>query len=81
MSTEANSSPPRSATAIRALAAPAYAMAQTAVIPGTRGMAQSPHASTGVRSAGSRSFSPYPIVRTWHHRPGRGSVRPDKETR
>jgi hypothetical protein len=81
MSTEANSSPPRSATTIRALAAPAYAMAQTPVIPGTRGMAQSLQASTGVRSAGSRRFSRYPIVRTWHHRPGRGSVRPDKETR
>jgi hypothetical protein len=81
MSTEANSSPPRSATAIRALAAPAYAMAQTAVIPGTRGMAQSLHASTGVRSAGSRRLSHFPIVRTWRHRPGRGPAHPDKETR
>ena len=52
MSTEANSSPPRSATAIRALAAPAYAMAQTPVIPGTRGMAQSLQAGAGVRPAG-----------------------------
>jgi hypothetical protein len=81
MSTEANSPPPRSATAIRALPAPAYAMAQTAVIPGTRGMAQSLHASTGVRSAGSRRFSHFPIVRTWRQRPGRGPARPDKETR
>jgi FMN-dependent NADH-azoreductase len=30
--------------------------------------------------AGPRRLSPSPIVRTWHHRPGRGSVRPDKET-
>ena len=35
-------------------------------------------AAAGVRSAGSRRFSPSLIVRTWHHRPGRGSVRPDK---
>jgi hypothetical protein len=79
MSTEANSSPPRGATATP-LAAPAYAMAQTAVIPGTRGMAQSLQASTGVRSAGSRRLSPYPISRPWQHRPGRGPARPDKET-
>jgi hypothetical protein len=78
MNTEAKS-PPRGATAIPALASPAYALAQTAVIPDMRGMAQL-HASTGVRSAGSRRFSPYPIVRTWQHRPGRGPVRPDKET-
>jgi hypothetical protein len=37
-------------------------------------------AAAGVRSAGSRRLSPSLIVRTWHHRPGRGSVRPDKET-
>jgi hypothetical protein len=80
MSTEAKCSPPRGATAIPALAAPAYALAQTAVIPGMRGMAQSLHASTGARSAGSRRFSPYPIVRTWRHRPGRGPARPAKET-
>jgi hypothetical protein len=34
----------------------------------------------GVRPAGSRRLSPSLIVRTWHPRPGRGSVRPDKET-
>ena len=81
MSTEANSSPPRSATAILALAAPAYALAHADAIPGMRGMAQPLHASTGVRSAGSRRFSRYLIVRTWQHCPGRGPVRPDKETR
>jgi hypothetical protein len=80
MSTEANSSPPRSATAIPALAAPAHALAQTAVMPGMRGMAQSLHASTDARSGGSRSLSRYPIVRTRQHRPGRGPARPDKET-
>jgi hypothetical protein len=80
MSTEAESSPSRGATAILALAALAFALAQTAVIPGMRGMARSPHTSTGVRSAGSRRFSPSRIFRTWHHRPGRGSVCPDKET-
>jgi hypothetical protein len=37
-------------------------------------------APSGVRPAGSRRFSPSLIFRTWHHRPGRGSVRPDKET-
>ena len=37
MSTQAKSSPPQGATAIPALAAPAYALAQTAVIPGMRG--------------------------------------------
>jgi hypothetical protein len=81
MSTEAKSSPPRGATTIPALTAPACALAQTVVIPGMRGMAQSVHASTDVRSAGSRRFSPYPIVRTRQHRPGRGPARPDKETR
>jgi hypothetical protein len=74
MSTEAESSPPRGAAAIVALAAPAYALAQTAVIPGMRDMAQSLHTSTGVRSAGSRRFPPSLIFRTWHHRPGRGAA-------
>jgi hypothetical protein len=32
------------------------------------------------RAAGSRRLSPSLIVRAWHHRPGRGSARPDKET-
>jgi hypothetical protein len=32
------------------------------------------------RAAGSRRVSSSLIVRTRHHRPGRGSVRPDKET-
>lgn len=77
MTTEAKSPPPPGATAIPALAAPACALAQTTVIPG---MAQSPHAGTGVRPAGSRRLSPSLIVRTWHHRPGRGSGCPDKET-
>jgi hypothetical protein len=81
MSTEAKRPPPRGATAVPALAALSCAPAQTAVIPGMRGMAQSLHTSTGVRSAGSRRFSPSLIARTWHHRPGRGLVRPDKETR
>jgi hypothetical protein len=80
MSTEANSSPPRSATALPAPAALACALAQAAVIPGMRGTAQSPHASAGVRSAGSRRFSLSLIVRTRQHRPGRGPVDPDKET-
>ena len=37
-------------------------------------------APSGVRPAGSRRFSLSVIVRTWHHRPRRGSVRSDKET-
>jgi hypothetical protein len=37
-------------------------------------------AAAGVRQAGPRRFSPSLIVRAWHHRPGRGSARPDKET-
>jgi hypothetical protein len=49
-------------------------------IPGMRGMAQSLHTSTGVRSAGSRRFSPSLTVRTRHHRAGRGSACSDKET-
>jgi hypothetical protein len=80
MNTEAKSSPPPGAAAILAPAAPAFALAQTAVIPGMRGMAQSLHASTGVRPPGSRRFSPSLIVRGWHARPGRGSARPGKET-
>jgi hypothetical protein len=46
MSTEAKSSPQPGAMAILALAALAFALAQTAVIPGMRGMAQSLHTST-----------------------------------
>ena len=80
MSTQAKSSPPRGATAIPALAALSCAPAQAAVIPGVRGMAQSLHASTGVRPSGPRRFSLSPISRTRHRRPGRGPVRPDKET-
>jgi hypothetical protein len=80
MSTEAKSSPPPGAAAILTRAVPACALAQTAVIPGMRGMARSPHTGTGVRPAGSRRLSPSLIVRTWHHRPGRGSACPDKET-
>jgi hypothetical protein len=37
-------------------------------------------AAADVRPAGPRRLPPSLIVRTWHHRPGRGSVRPDKET-
>jgi hypothetical protein len=37
-------------------------------------------AAAGVRPAGPRRLSPSLIVRTRHHRPGRGSARPDKET-
>ena len=37
-------------------------------------------AAAGVRSAGPRRLSSALIVRAWHFRPGRGSVRPDKET-
>ncbi len=80
MSTEAKSSPPPGAAAILARAAPACALAQTAVIPGIRGMARSPHTGTGVRPAGSRRLSPSLIVRTRHPRPGRGPACPDKET-
>jgi len=80
MSTEAKSPPPPGAAAILAPAALACALAQTAVIPAMRGMARSPHTSTGVRPARSRRSSPSLIVRTWHHRPGRGPACPDKET-
>jgi len=50
--------------------------------PGGRAAGPRPgrEAAAGVRSAGSRRLSPSLIFRTWHHRPGRGSVRPDKET-
>ena len=36
----------------------------------------------GGRGATGRAALLFPslIVRTWHHRPGRGPVRPDKET-
>ena len=37
-------------------------------------------AAAGTRPAGPRRLSPSLIARTWHPRPGRGSVRPDKET-
>jgi len=80
MTAEAESPPPPGAAAIPAPAAPACAPAQTAVIPGMRGTARSPHTGTGVRPARSRRSSPSLIVRTWHHRPGRGPARPDKET-
>jgi hypothetical protein len=50
--------------------------------PGDRaaGPLPSREAAAGVRRAGSRRLSPSPIVRTWHHRPERGPIRPDKET-
>jgi len=53
-----------------------------ATSPGGRAAGRLPgrEAAAGVRSAGSRRFSPSLIVRAWHHRPGRGSVCPDKET-
>ena len=37
-------------------------------------------AAAGARPAGSPRLSPSLIVRTRHHRPGRGSACPDKET-
>ena len=37
-------------------------------------------AAAGERAAGSRRLSPSLILRTWHHRPGRGSGCADKET-
>jgi hypothetical protein len=37
-------------------------------------------AAAGVRPAGPRRLSPSLIVRPRHHRPGRGSACPDKET-
>jgi hypothetical protein len=42
-------------------------------LPGREGAAS-------VRPAGARRFPPSLTVRTWHHRPGRGSACPDKET-
>jgi hypothetical protein len=36
--------------------------------------------AAGVRPAGSWRLSLSLIVRTWHHRPERGPMRPDKET-
>jgi hypothetical protein len=39
-----------------------------------------PARTAGVRPAGSRRFPPSLTVRTWHHRPGRKSACPDKET-
>ena len=80
MTTEAKSPPPPGAAAIPARAAPACALAQTAVISAIRGRARSPNTSTGVRPARSRRLSPSLIVRTRHHRPERGPACPDKET-
>jgi hypothetical protein len=68
MTIEAKSPPPPGVAAVPAQAAPACAPAQAAVIPAMRGMAR------------SRRFSPSLIVRTRHHRPERGPIRPDKET-
>jgi hypothetical protein len=48
--------------------------------PGDRATGPLREAAAGVRPAGSRRFPPSLMVRTWHHRPGRGSARPDKET-
>jgi hypothetical protein len=50
--------------------------------PGGRAAGPLPGRETaaGERSAGSRRLSPSLIFRTRHNRPGRGSVRPDKET-
>jgi hypothetical protein len=36
--------------------------------------------AAGARPAGPRFLSSSLIARTWHHRPGRGSVPSDKET-
>ncbi|HEY6790954.1 MAG TPA: hypothetical protein VI365_26965, partial [Trebonia sp.] len=69
-------SPPRGATAILALAALSCAPAQSAVVPGMRGMARPLHARTAVRPSGLRRFSPFLISHTRHHRPGRGPVHP-----
>jgi hypothetical protein len=80
MSTDAKSPSPPGATAIPALAALSCAPAQTPVILGMRGMAQSLHSGPGARPSGSPRFSPSLISRTRHHRPGRGPVCPDKET-
>jgi len=52
--------------------------------PGPGGRAAGPlpgrEAAAGVRPAGSRRLAPSLIVRARHHRPGRGSACPDKET-
>jgi MFS family permease len=50
MTSEVKSSPPRGATVILALAAMAYALGQTAVIPGLHAMAQSLHTSSETAS-------------------------------
>ena len=47
--------------------------------PGTE-PGQPPATGQGGRAAGPRRLSASLIARTWHPRPGRGSVRPDKET-
>ena len=44
------------------------------------GPGQPPAASPGGRAAGPRRLSPSLTFRTRHHRPGRGSAGPDKET-
>jgi hypothetical protein len=41
---------------------------------------QPPATNPGGRVARPRRVSPSLIARTWHSRPGRGSVRSDKET-
>jgi hypothetical protein len=53
-----------------------------ATSPGGRAAGPLPgrEAAAGVRPAGPRRLSPSLTSRTWHHRPGRGSARPDKET-
>jgi hypothetical protein len=50
--------------------------------PGGRAAGPLPGRETaaGVRPAGPRRLSPSLIARTWPPRPGRGPVRPDKET-
>jgi hypothetical protein len=58
MSTEAKSPPPRGALAILAPAALAFALAQTAVIPGMRGMTQSLNSGPDTRA------QPQPEART-----------------
>jgi hypothetical protein len=84
MSTEAKSSPSPVAAAILVLDALASAPAQTGKDDDTdydhydvpSGNIWRPISEPGQPPA----VSPSLIVRTWHHRPGRGSVRPDKET-
>jgi hypothetical protein len=50
--------------------------------PGRPGGRPAPRPRSGGRAAGRVAALLFPslIVRTWHHRPGRGSVCPDKET-